>query len=683
MKSKVLLGVLLAVLITSLTTLQMVQAAPPPRATLTVTITSPPDGLVVSFGGQFTVAGSVSCQNGDAGTVESVVQYAPAGTTEFHDVDGTGLSILVGDQPQTQTLQEGQSYEVTWIVTGNPGVYEVRISSQARRVKAAASEPQTVTIESLTPPPDIETVDTSYQDATIGYGAASGSYIDTFTADGVYQILSEEKDQQGTKKPVDDLMKLGWIYEFQDMSPRTETLVGFLGHTDFLTDDTDTGFYLQAEVTGTWKTVFEITNTANDQVYMGHINDDQSSTLRLRVIDNDQTPGNKVTSALYVDQLYIFEPTSMSNIEILTGSPCLHFNLHAWENLDDNWYHYQTHPTLEHEWGMIRDIVIADIDGDFEYETIVGSSQSSIEIYEYQNDALVLSHSFIHPGADGNQIRAIVAADLDNDHDPHLELLVSSSNFDIQSTIFKYIDGTYQPIFNIASDDPRNVGGAACAAGDVDNDGDIEFVVTEEFIDTDGLCLLRLFDWTGATWINVASYNFAVDHPLNWIFQTQIIDVDNDGTNEIFVNPEREPIQILKYENGALVSAWTAPVHSQHMEAARAGDINHDGLVDFVVADHDLDLVYIFENVGGTFVNTYNISVPGLQYGDDNSIAIGDIDGDGWNEFVHVSSGDHFLRIFRYNQLLFTLYLQAGHDHLGLEGAFAVAIGDYDNDNSG
>lgn len=662
----------------------MVEAKPPPRATLTATITSPPDMLEVAYGGQFTVSGTVSCQNGDAGTVETFVQYAHAGSTEFDNVDGIDLYIVVGDQPQIQTLQEGQSYEVTWILAGEPGEYEVRINSQARRVKADASEARMVTIQSLTPPPNIETVDANYQDPVIGFGVASGSYTNTYAADGVYQVLSEERDRQGTKKPVDDLMKLGWIYEFQDMNPRTETLIGFFGHAELLADDSDTEFYIQMEMDGTWVTLLEITNTNDDQFFFSHIADDQTAILRIRVIDNDQTPGNKVASALYLDQLYIFEPTSMSNIEILTGSPVLHFNVHAWENLDNNWYHYQTHPTEQHEWGMIRDIVIADIDGDSEYETLVGSSESYIEIYEYQEESLILSHTLIHPGADANQIRSIVVADLDNDQDPHLEILVSSSNFDIQSTIFKYIDGTYKPIFNISSDDPRNVGGAACAAGDIDHDGELEFVVTEEFpalSGSDGLCLLRLFDWVDNTWINVANYDFGGEYPMNWIFQAQIIDADNDGYNEIFVNPQRKPIKILEYTYGELVCSWQAPIHTSSARASIAGDITNDGFTDLVITDHDNDKIYVFETEDTTIVNTFNISVPGLQYGEHNGMDIGDIDGDGLNEFVHVSHSDSYLRIFRHDQLLFTLYIQTGQYH-NQEGAYAVAIGDYDNDHS-
>ncbi|MFX1566646.1 MAG: hypothetical protein ACFFCH_11720, partial [Promethearchaeota archaeon] len=273
-------------------------------------------------------------------------------------------------------------------------------------------------------------------------------------------------------------------------------------------------------------------------------------------------------------------------------------------------------------------------------------------------------------------------ADLYKDQDPHLEILVSSSNFDIQSTIFKYIDGTYRPIFNISADDPRNVGGAACAVGDIDKDGQLEFVVTEEFPDSDGICRVRLFDWIGETWVNVANYDFALGYPMNWIYQTQIIDADNDGVNEIFVNPEREPIQILEYIDGNLVCSWKAPVHSDSMCASIAGDINNDGLIDLIVSDPVLDIIYVFETQGIQIINTFNISVPGLVGAEDNGMAIGDIDGDGLNEFVYVSRADSYLRIFKDNELLFTRFIQTAKDSWGYEGAYAVAIGDYDNDYS-
>ncbi|TFG96412.1 VCBS repeat-containing protein [Candidatus Thorarchaeota archaeon] len=1006
-----------------------VMAVKPSKAVLNVAITSPSDGLEIEESVSFEVSGIVTCVKGDGGIVNSYVEYSVgAGSASFFPVDDSILRIVSGAQPQTQDLPMDESYTVSWILVGVPGVYEIGIRSEGTLAKSGTSEARTVVINGPPPPPGVFYITNEYQDPVVGYGTAIGSFMNTFDADGIYEILSEQKNDQGTKKPVDDTTLLGWIYEFTGVEPRPETTLFLVARAQFGVDDSDTGFDVQFDFAGTWGTVLTIDNEGFDKEYSVDLPDDVSDTLRIRIVDNDRTVGNKETSSLYLDQVYVSDKTQTgweeviiadlpaetgrraveiadidgdsmneivvglvnsetwnlayydydgeawtenvlcttmryvhtlsigdidgdsnneivfggigtdmslpelryvdleegewvehtiadpdilvlataigdldndgtnevalglmfsdgyelryyeydggawtgfnvddnlgesdgieiadvdhdgqnelvwlgswhsttgtalcyykystdvwekytipcptgwemdtgdidgdgeieiawgnyfeteneirvydyengqwyeynvsdvpnsaprigvyhvnigdldndgqnelafgladgvigyleyddgewneyyihqvdvvvevvtvgdldndgknevlvglesttgelryyeiregpSNVELLTGGDVLDFRVFPWEYDGTTWNQQTAFPVASNSYGFIGDMIVTDVDGDSEMETIVGISGGTVQILENEDGVMIPTHTFVFP--DTSSFQSIAVGDLDNDGDPHLEILVSATNFEAQSAVYKFIDGEYRQVFNVSSADTRPVGGAACGIGDVNNDGDLEFVVTEEYPDEDGLCLLRLFDYSGNTWTELDSYSFTVSRLLNWVFQTEIIDADNDGANEIYVNPEKEPIQLLELQEGQLVCTWMADIEPfSSQKSSCVGDFTNDGLLDIVLADHATDLLYVFETVGGAIVNTFNVSVPDLQYSSYNGMKIGDIDTDGQNELVYVSHGDEYLRIFRNGELIHCL-------PLGYAGSHVVAIGNYDND---
>jgi hypothetical protein len=143
--------------------------------------------------------------------------------------------------------------------------------------------------------------------------------------------------------------------------------------------------------------------------------------------------------------------------------------------------------------------------------------------------------------------------------------------------------------------------------------------------------------------------------------------------------------RILTYTNGELVDYWATPDLVTFADVGcsfETGDITNDGIMDLVFYSPFLSTgtgfrIFEFDEVLG-FVNTYNISNPGMDNLFGNQMAIGDIDGDLLNEFV-VSGGpggiysEGRLYIFRYDTLIFTADLNAADSN-------CVVIGDYDND---
>ncbi|MBE0527222.1 MAG: VCBS repeat-containing protein, partial [Candidatus Thorarchaeota archaeon] len=336
-------------------------------------------------------------------------------------------------------------------------------------------------------------------------------------------------------------------------------------------------------------------------------------------------------------------------------------------------------------WGLICDIVIADIDGDNMQETIVANSGSMIHIYEHDGDGMVLAYNLTHPSwGDGTQVNTIAVGDLDNDGSPYLEVLATTYSHAFHSVVFKKIGDLYSPVFNISSADPRHACGNVCTVGDMDNNGDLEFIVTEQISGSDGLSLLRLFDWQTNTWVNIRNYAFVTGDYNNNVQQVQIADVDNDNENEVLVNSDQEFVHTLEYVGGVFVKSWSCALLDDRINCAIAGDITNDGLIDIVVPDSVTDLIYIYETVTGSIVNTFNISFvhdnnwggPGYTCMD-----IGDLDDDAQNEWVFVHWNEtvlphEWITIFRNDTVL-----QEGPT--GYLYASTVEIGNYDNDLAG
>ncbi len=668
-------------------------AGKPPKTALDVTISNPQDGITIEAGDIFTVTGNVLAMRGDAGSVETYVQYSLGeGSSDFVDVDGAYLEFVSGGQPQTANLLKDESYPVGWTLTGSPGTYEIRIFSQGSTAKSGSSESRTVTI-TPTSIPGVEFADAEYIDSSIGYGSTTGTYSDTFESDDTYEVLSEGVNKQGTKTPGDDTSELGWIFEFNGLPSRQNTKLYIECHVDFPRRDAYfEGFAVQVEYQGVWYDVVGISAETADKVYSAELPDDGCQSIRVRVVDTDLTVGDKVKSLFYIDQLYLDTSGSQEinpGFELLFGGNMYDYSISTWELASGTWYYDRTFPVMRFGYGEhtgfvdVNEILVIDVDGDGTMETITGGQYT--QIFDWINGAMIPIHTITQPGSEFKGIRSIAAADLDGDGGEHLELLVSSINFDIQSSVFKMIEGKYVPIFNISSDYRREVGHCTCAVGDVDGDPDLEFIVVEEypsFTPDVGHLLLRLFDYQGNTWQEIADYSFELGD-FNWIDNVQILDLDNDGGNEIFIHHRNNPSKILEYSNGELVKIWET---AHPVISATAGNLRNNGQLQIATAwliePDSVPGFIVYEFVDGTFKNTFNFTVPIFNECGPNSLKLGDIDGDGQNELVFVyrfyinsPSQNSMFAIFRNGVLIFT-------GDTGYGSSKVVAIGDYDNDET-
>jgi len=638
------------------TSITITQSKRPPKATLRVEITAPSDGTIIEYEGSFTVSGNILCQGDDAGTVNSYVQYSIGeGSNDFNTVDGSNFQIIAGDHPQSQNLLKDEFYSVFWELTGSPGTYEIRIFSEAQRTKSGSSDSRTVTVEGPSPPPDIEAIDSEYQDPIIGFGTTSGSYVSTYLVDGTYEILNEEKNTHGTKKPRDDTTELGWIFIFEDLQERQNTVLNIFGHANFPSDDTDGAFIFQLQSGDSWIPILEFRNPDVDRLFTADIPDDTSTIIVLRVVDNDQTEGNKIISSLHIDQTFIsYDQTNEFNIADFDGKI------------------------------GYRGVKIGDVDNDNENEIAVlintPSHTGQIRIYEYQseswNEEIIVENSVWG--------WELAIGDVDNDL---LNEIAVAFIYDSQGYELKYyeFDGTSWNEYNIANPDGTTL---AVAIGDIDNDGQNEVAVGtmqgsgyelsyyeyetgswNQFniennlgecdgieiadIDHDGLNelvyagmggtyqVLSYYEFDSGTWTR----NDILDPPTSWGIDTG--DVDNDGKTEIAwgaYSANQNEVRVYKLEDNNwcehIVSdvpgGWTDETHGTSIYHVAIGDLDNDGLNELAIGLQDIptrpsdQTIRYYEFSEGNWIE-YTVSDPDVSV---EVVIIGDIDNDGENELL-------------------------------------------------
>ncbi len=664
-----------------------ISAVKPIKTVLDVTMTSPNDGVVVENGGTIEVTGIVVSLKGDAGQVNTYVQYAiGAGSTDFSNIgssDTSVLHIVNGPQPQTQSLLKDESYGISWILAGPAGTYEIRIYSEGELARSGESVSVTVKISAPPPPPGVEVVFSEGQDPSVGYGVAIGTYENTYIADGVYETLSEEKNAHGTKKPVDDTTELGWIFTFELPTPRTVTTFYFYGYAAFQEDDGDTAFYVQEESGTVWSTIFEVQNTGGSKIFSANLTDQTSSVVRLRFIDNDRTIREKKISSLYIDQAFIgledYEPP-MSGMEILTAPYTCH-RFQAWENYGSAWYNDADIPITS---GAVMDIEIFDMDLDGRNEVVVaetiveGTETGIVEIFDFDYGTSPVDTLYLPEGLTGAVV-CIAVGNFDADSDIEIAGIASLGG----AVIWDKVDGEYQVALLILERHFIDL----VTAGNLDDDAELEIVFGFGWDPVHCDVVLYDYDLGLDTWVNTANYsNFTPD---SWFYHMEINDVDENGIGEIYLVYKDDPFKILTYTDGELVDFWTVPDVVAGTDVGNVGfsfatgDVTNDGKMDLVIYSPEWDglvtgfRVYEFDEQLG-FVNTYNFDNPGMMNIFGDQMVIGDIDGDSMNELV-VCGGpggiysEGMMYIFRYNTLIFSAELNANESN-------CIAIGDYDND---
>ena len=685
MKKRILIG-LLMVMMFSLSTC-FVLAGKPPKTALDVEILKPGDGVEVPYNevdeacGTFEVTGTVTAKRGDAGLVQTFVQYAIGGSTDFNFVGDVNIQIVSGDEHQDFILSKEQSYGVSWILTGIPDTYEIRIFSQGETAKDGESDSRTVTLLGAPPEPppepptDCETIDDEYVDPENAFGTSSGTFVNTYFVDEEYEVLMEQPNSHGTRNPTDDTADLNWIYEFDDLGTRTNTAFRFVGHIElsgeyldsgFLEwDDQDTAFYVQAMSSGSWKTIAAITNIGTDKSYFVDVPDDISDTIQLRIVDNDRGYEGKSPqiSSLYVDfACIVFEP--------------------AFEYIIDD-VSFGIQPGID-------SLRIGDIDFDGEnevYFTLQLDENGVVRYYTYT--AGIWSEETLGL----NLIGWMQLEDVDTDGTDDLLTMEVRPNNELWLGYHTY-DDEMEEWSNFFHEIGQLLIAHRVVVGDIDGDSLNEVVASKD--PCDGY-ELKYYDYNTAT-----SQWDEIDY-MTWPYYTrglELADIDSDGADEVFwlgnggaADPQL-PIgeSALKYfdiVDGGWVGHDILSVDSG--ECMDIGDVDNDNNLEIVIGHYTQpereSQVRVYEYANGLWEESFNIQMT-EALGRPTVVSIGDADNNDLeaNELVvgffddGAALTNMSIRFFEYDALT-----DSWAEHLVADPDMTVAaiqIGDLDGDSA-
>ncbi len=186
-----------------------------------------------------------------------------------------------------------------------------------------------------------------------------------------------------------------------------------------------------------------------------------------------------------------------------------------------------------------------------------------------------------------------------------------------------------------ATDGTQSLELSAIAAGDFDDDGDVDLVVSSTNFDLDGAPVILLE--------NDGDARFSIGTELDVRTRPGSIaveDFDDDGNLDLAIAlTGSDEVAVLlgvgggQFLNAVRFATGDSPVH------IAAGDLNGDGLIDLVTANEEDDSLSVLLNAGdGSFLDEVNVNVRILDGGpgrsEPNAVVIGDFDGDGLGDIA-------------------------------------------------
>jgi hypothetical protein len=305
--------------------------------------------------------------------------------------------------------------------------------------------------------------------------------------------------------------------------------------------------------------------------------------------------------------------------------------------------------------------VAGDVDGDGRADVIVGdwffgtspSVQGRAQVFSGAGGALLLT---ITGTSFGDTLGRSVGPAGDLDHDGYADLLIGSPMYFCDCAnngkVRVYSGKTGAPLFSIFGS--NNMGWSSALAGDVNADGDPDYIVGSPasyfFSLTQGSATV----FSGKTGLGLFSTVGAANGAFLGLAVAGVGDVDGDGIPDWAAGaPQMFPnvfpggagpgsVRVLSGANGSLLFEIFGTAGDDFFGAAlaAAGDANQDGFADILIGAPGVDAagfaagrVVLLSGAGGTLLHRWDGAAAGDQLG--TSVAgLGDVDLDGFPDFA-------------------------------------------------
>ncbi|TKC00339.1 FG-GAP-like repeat-containing protein [Pedobacter cryophilus] len=191
--------------------------------------------------------------------------------------------------------------------------------------------------------------------------------------------------------------------------------------------------------------------------------------------------------------------------------------------------------------------------------------------------------------------------------------------------------------------------------GDIDGDGKPDLVITKNDYGVNGFSVLRNTTISG----NISSGSFAakVDFATDGILSSLILsDLDGDGKLDVAAfNSEGVEIFRNTATNGSITSgSFAAKVYvvtvSNRSKLMAIGDLDGDGKPDMAVGSYESPAISVYRNIATMGSITSSIFATNVDFATgtySNSVAIGDLDGDGKPDLIATNSGSNTVSILQ------------------------------------
>jgi len=321
-------------------------------------------------------------------------------------------------------------------------------------------------------------------------------------------------------------------------------------------------------------------------------------------------------------------------------------------------------------------VALGDMNGDGRLDLVsanVGSD--TLTIFTQEEDG-----SFAKPQSLGDSAVTDASSSValgDVNRDGHLDV-VSANIFSDTLTIFlQEEDGGFAEPLSLG-DSSVTDGSSVVALGDVDVDGRLDLVSANNgngtltvFLQEEGGGFTEPLD-VGDSSVTGFSSSVALGD-LNGDGRLTLVSA-NSGSAALTI--------FFQEEGGGFAEALDLgdPSVTDEPYSAALGDVNGDGRLDLVSANvgNDTLAVFIQEEEGG-FADPLSFGDPSLT-NDPYSVALGDLDGDGRLDFVSANHSSDTLTVFIQEEDGSFAEPQSLGDSFVTDGPFSVALGDVDGD---